>query len=289
MERKKGFTLIELLVVIAIIALLLSIVMPSLRIAKDRAMEVLCENNIRQFGIGMFAYCNDNDGTLPDAEDWLLMNLVRGDPQSPYVVNPSSLLNFDCVWHNASITADGLIVRYLSSDEVRACPAFKRIALRRSNCAAGVSHNPAIPIEPQFTYSQNPFLGPLGYLKAQYYVRKITQLRSPSAVFAYGEENPYVLPSSNPRPLYGKFTVRVSSATPLNDCLLYSINPQSAKSFIEKYGSKYDVPPAFTDCLGTFHRAKDTDGYLGYSKAVFADGHIQNVVPEESLIYSWPF
>lgn len=290
MGCKRGFTLIELLVVIAIIALLLTIVMPSLKVAKERAEEVLCENNLRQFEIGMNSYCNDHDGTFPDAEDWLLMNLVRGDPASVYVVNSSSPLNFDCVWHNASLIADGLIVCYLSDDRVRACPSFKRIALQKSNCARGLgTHNPAIPVVPQFTYSQNPFLGPLGYLRASFHVKKITQLRSPSQVFAYGEENPYTLPSSNPRPLYTGFTVRVSSQTPLNDCLLYSINPQSAKATIENAGGKHKVPPTFVDCMGSFHRAKDGDGYLGYSKAIFVDGHLQNVLPEESLIYSWPF
>ncbi len=290
MGRKNGFTLIELLVVIAIIALLLTIVMPSLKIAKERAQEVLCENNLRQFGIGMTAYCHDNNGTFPDAEDWLLMNLVRNDPASPFPVSSSSLMNFECVWHNANLIPDGLIIRYLTDDRVRACPAFKRIALQKSNCARGLgTHNPAIPIVPQFTYSQNPFLGPLGYLRASVFARRITQVKSPSQVFAYGEENPYTLPSSNPRPLYTGFTVRVSSQTPLNDCLLYSINPAAAKATIDAAGGKHKVPPTFVDCMGSFHRAKDADGYLGYSKAVFVDGHLQNVLPEETLIYSWPF
>lgn len=282
MHVKKGFTLIELLVVIAIIALLLSIIMPSLKIAKERAMEILCENNIRQFGIGMNLYCSDNDNEFADAEDWFLMDLVRCG---------TTPTDFDCLWHDASIIPDGLIVSYLSDDDVRLCPAFRKIALKNSNCAKGVSsHNPAIPIEPQFNYTQNPFLGYLGCIKASPFVRKITQIKSPSEIFAYGEENPYAIPGSQ-RPLYGNFTVSVSSSSPVNDCLLYMLNPATTESEIQSRGggNKYNVPPAFIDCLGSFHRAKDPEGYLGYSKAVFVDGHIQNVLPEESLIYGWPF
>lgn len=281
MNAKKGFTLIELLVVIAIIALLLAIVMPSLKIARERAMEILCENNIRQFGIGTNLYCNDYNGTFPNAEDWFFLNLVRGQWTEPP--------DFDCVWHNALLIPNGLITHYLSSDEVRICPAFKRIAVRSSNCAKGLStHDPTVPIEPQFNYSQNVFLGPLDYLSDRNNVLKITQVKSPSAVFVYAEENPYTIPFPNDRPIYSTHTRAASSGTPINDCLLYVLAPQSADAEIASAGSKYAVEPSFIDCLGSFHRARDADGLLGYSKAVFTDGHIQNVQPEESLIYAWP-
>lgn len=285
MKTKKGFTLIELLVVIAIIALLLSVILPSLKVAKERAMEILCENNIRQFGIGMNLYCNDNDGSFVDCEDWLYDEFIPG---SKYPRNISSPMNFECVWHNQRIIPDGIIVNYLSDNAVELCPAFRRIAISRSSCAKGISHNPDIPIEPVFSYSQNVFLGPMGSMPNAPHIRKITQIRSPSTIFAYGEENPFALPV-NKRPLWGTFSISVSSNTSLNDCLTYVLNPAEAKYRIESSGGKHNVQPDFVDCFGSFHRAKDADGYLGYSKAVFVDGHIQDVVPEESLIYAWPF
>lgn len=65
MRSKKAFTLIELLVVIAIIALLLAILIPSLSIAKERARRVIDMTNLRQTGLGLNVYAEQNDGKLP--------------------------------------------------------------------------------------------------------------------------------------------------------------------------------------------------------------------------------
>ncbi|MEI8195858.1 MAG: prepilin-type N-terminal cleavage/methylation domain-containing protein [Phycisphaerae bacterium] len=63
--RRGGFTLIELLVVVAIIALLISILLPSLGKARERARTVSCASNLRQFGFQFGYYTNDWNGQLP--------------------------------------------------------------------------------------------------------------------------------------------------------------------------------------------------------------------------------
>lgn len=64
MRRKKGFTLIELLVVIAIIALLLSILLPSLSKAKDLAKSLVCSTRLKHYGLANMIYSTNNDSKL---------------------------------------------------------------------------------------------------------------------------------------------------------------------------------------------------------------------------------
>jgi prepilin-type N-terminal cleavage/methylation domain-containing protein len=65
MRHKRGFTLIELLVVIAIIALLVSILLPTLGRAREMARRVKCGMNLKGIGTALHMYETDNDNTMP--------------------------------------------------------------------------------------------------------------------------------------------------------------------------------------------------------------------------------
>lgn len=77
--NKRGFTLIELLVVIAIIALLLAVIVPALRKAKDYAKRTLCMSGVKQTGLGLKIYAQSNDDELIPMRDTL--GTITTDPQ----------------------------------------------------------------------------------------------------------------------------------------------------------------------------------------------------------------
>jgi prepilin-type N-terminal cleavage/methylation domain-containing protein len=65
LRPRKGFTLVELLVVIGIIALLISILLPSLKKSKVSANTVVCASNLRQLHMATVSYANANKGYHP--------------------------------------------------------------------------------------------------------------------------------------------------------------------------------------------------------------------------------
>ena len=96
--KKRGFTLIELLVVIAIIALLLSILLPSLQAVKHRARGTVCISNLKHWSFSFLLYASDNNDKLPPS--WVGWGIVHDTPEKkqkmfwaniliPYIKSPS--------------------------------------------------------------------------------------------------------------------------------------------------------------------------------------------------------
>ena len=116
-KRKKAFTLIELLVVISIIALLLSILMPALNSARDRARRLICSTNLHQFGLGVVMYAQNNNSYVPSLDP--ITNLrIDAVHFRAYWHSVYGWGQFGIVWHWLAL----LYPDYITDGKVFYCP-----------------------------------------------------------------------------------------------------------------------------------------------------------------------
>ena len=109
----KAFTLIELLVVISIIALLLSILLPSMGAAKEHAKKIVCLSNLRSFGLAMHTYSMDQNGKWPSF-------VVPSKPPEQQYWTMSSIYNDD-KWMGLGL----LYRKYIPAKKIYFCPNEK--------------------------------------------------------------------------------------------------------------------------------------------------------------------
>jgi prepilin-type processing-associated H-X9-DG protein len=257
-KGERGFTIWELLTVITIIIILISLLLPALNRARSYSTYMVCGSYLAQYGKAGLMYLEDNDKVFPEPNEWLYtkMSINKEHP-------------IGCRWHDWSMSPYGKIMRtyeeyrgtmwsYLE-ETVHLCPIFRDVARKRE--CENPEHNSKVEINPQYSYTMNGYLGS----KENGGVRNESEVRDPSKVFFFAEENSWSVQPDHPK-FPAKWLKAPLSTKALDDTVLM-ITPT----------------PEARDCFATYHGAYSSDLSRGAGNVAFCDGHVESVPVEGQL------
>lgn len=201
---RRAFTLIELLVVVAIIALLVSILLPSLNGAYNQAKKAVCMNHNRRLSEAHFVYASDHREVLPDADYWLWDRkwIPRGRGKQEVRVPESGQLfgnQREIVWHD-EFGRQRPTRNYVHFREIYRCPLDSR--KRRDMSGVWTYIRPA-----DFSYTRNARI-----IDELIRLGMITELGSSNSRW-----NWYIKTTQVPRPSETSILIEEHELSPMND------------------------------------------------------------------------
>lgn len=183
-----GFTMIEVLVVVAVIAVLASILLPTLTKARDRAQGIICLNNTRQLYLGWRMYANEND-------DRLIYNLAMSGSFRTNINWVNNVMTWDLSPDNTNLLTitEAALYPYINSAAIYRCPSDHVVSALQMQ--AGWN-------ERIRSYALNAMVGDAGPAIVSGwnknnpdYVQffKSSQIREPGDIFIFVDEHPDTL------------------------------------------------------------------------------------------------
>lgn len=278
---RNGFTLVELIVVISIIALLIALLLPALALARQQAISVACEANLRSQGQMLFEYGSTYEDAIPWAWD-------PGGAWAPFGTNTWDVLLF-C--NNQGISATSLSETFFGQPssvtpqqynsymgamrEIFVCPGdllplppvqdeIQLGLVPYTNCTYGANSN-------FFYYLWQP--GNMLGKPVQTTTFSLSNVQSPSQKVAIGDTGQNLEPGNCPRIPVLQYNQNYGFFNNLPPDYLEP--PQGPGTYA---GFNYDNPEA--DPFwgnGLRYRHGETSSTSGWANAVFFDGHVARI------------
>ena len=258
--RSLAFTLVELLVVIGIIALLISILLPSLNKARKAANTISCASNMRQIGLAMVQYANDNQGFLPYAS----MDVGPSPNNNGNAITWDDLLNSYVGRHDDQFMTGG--VTYLQNQwNPNPIPVFTCPEDQFDRSAGGYQKRSFSIVQVSFTGS--------GAGSAASYSGTVYGMATRTLNYTTGWT-----PNPNFRCFRNTDAPRSSETLLLVECPLFLSGGQYLGNRLGSTGG----------CQVDSPRGQSVNGYLqplhaGRWNYLFVDGHVELLTPQETL------
>ncbi len=249
--RSVGFTLIELLVVIAIIAILLSVLIPALNIAKQQATGAICLSNLGGMAKSYYIYAEDNNGTLVQGVCTTIGSGQYGFAAKgrvwdrPWVVNPLNDAG-NYTDHDSTLEEKlngirkGSLFAYTQNEKLYHCPADKRYLTPVGTRGKGpyISYSIVFGLYGERTADVFTVGG-----KNIWSLMKFNELKTPSGKVVFIEENYTNLPNQ-PGPMNagfssGSWMMWSSGWDSWWDPLAYNHNDRSTLGYTDGHAEKW--------------------------------------------------